>query len=210
MQVKGKYRYSTGTWSHAGFLFASKWSHLTVAAFNPHHTLYGDTIILPVTMLYTCMLHNLCMHTHRHTHIHTQTHTCTHTHVHTNTHTCIHTYIHMHTHIHTHAHTHIYTQTHIHTYVYTNTDRQTDIDIHRHTHAHARTHTHTLTRVHGNKNTNWFVQIYFSAFKHKSFELHAKSLQDGQYLLSNNTQHFNIDPVELIKTPPGSRLWKEL
>lgn len=53
------------------------------------------------------------------------------------------------------------------------------------------------------------MKINFSAFKHKPLKLHAKSLQDGQYLLSDNTQYLNIDSVELIKTTPSSWLQKE-
>ena len=73
--------------------------------------------------------------------------------------------------------------------------------IHIHIHGH-----NTLTRVHGNENTYRLVQVDFPTLKHEPLALHSKSLQDGQDLLSYNTEYFNIDPVKLIKTTPSSRL----
>ena len=63
-----------------------------------------------------------------------------------------------------------------------------------------------ITRVHGDKDSAWPDQVDFSSLKNKALLGSRERWQNGENLLSDNWQHFNVDAVEFIKTTPSTSL----
>ena len=63
-----------------------------------------------------------------------------------------------------------------------------------------------VARVHGDEGGTGVDQFDFATFEHEAVEFGSLGVPDGDELLCDDGQHFDVDSVELVETTPRSRL----